>query len=227
MRVLTWNIASIIIFKFLRFIKHNGKNIDHWAFHPFINADFVSKLIGNINPDIIFLQEFQFKEDAESINGLIEYPYKTFILTSLPHNTYTLIASKQPFVIETHNGITLIKYENIIYIPIHLHAFSSRKRSQELINILGLFSEGERYVIIGDANMASRGSKYIFSKDRKSYKKILSKLNDITSNIKSTTIFLLSLDKVFVSKDINIKHVERLKERGKYMDHYPVYFYFE
>lgn len=69
LRICTWNIGCFSFLKYVKYfeIKFKGQKIIHEYFQPKINGNFVSKHIEQINPDIIFLQEFYFPKDTESI----------------------------------------------------------------------------------------------------------------------------------------------------------------
>lgn len=79
-------------------------------------------------------------------------------------------------------------------------------------------------IILGDTNIWSRGKKFIFSNDKKAYKILTEKLSDFSKKIISTTYAGFGLDKVFGSKNIQVKNIESPKIRSHFMDHYPIFF---
>jgi len=225
LRICTWNIGCFSFLKYAKYfgIKFKGQKIIHEYFQPKINGDFVSKYIDKINPDIIFLQEFYFPEDTKSIEGLKNYPYQKFV-HAWYHKHCILIASKKEFEIKENNFFSIVSCGEFNFIPIHLNSFSALKRLDDSLILDEFAGYISNLIILGDTNIWSRGEKFIFSNDKKAYKILTEKLSDFSQKIISTSYAGLGLDKVFGSKNIQVKNIESPKIRSHFMDHYPVLF---
>lgn len=222
-KILTWNIGCFSFLKYAKYfgIKFKNQKIIHEYFQPKINGGFVSKHIEEINPDVIFLQEFYFPEDIESIEILKNYPYQKLV-NAWYHEHCILIASKKEFGIKEYKKFSIVFCEGLNFIPIHLNSFSALKRLDDSL-ILSEFSKNiSNLIILGDTNIWSRGKNFIFSNDKKAYKILTEKLTDFSKEIISTTYAGLGLDKVFGSKNIQVKNIESPKIRSHFMDHYPI-----
>ncbi len=116
-RALTWNIGSFDPIKYIKNwgIKYKGQKITHQYFQPVLNGDFVSKNVVKINPDIIFLQEFYFSEDVESIKVLKNYPHKKLIDTWY-HKHSILIASKREFLVSQKDNFAIVSYDDFNFV---------------------------------------------------------------------------------------------------------------
>jgi len=225
LRICTWNIGCFSFLKYAKYfgIKFKGQKIIHEYFQPKINGNFVSKYIEQINPDIIFLQEFYFPKDTESIEVLKNYPYQKLV-HAWYHKHCILIASKKEFKIKEDNSFSIVSYGELNFIPIHLNSFSALKRIEDSLILNEFAKHVSGLIILGDTNIWSRGEKFIFLNDKKAYKILTERLNDFSKKIISTTYAGLGLDKVFGSKNIQVKNIESPKIRSHFMDHYPIFF---
>lgn len=215
-RVMTWNIGS---FSFLKF----HPQYKHEYFQPNLNGKFVSEILGNQSPDIIFLQEVFDKEDLTCIPILKDYPYQKLIPTWY-HEHGIACMSKQPIDSYKKHTFTVIVVNGVSYIPLHLHSFSAQKRLDDIYYLNKLITDIPDLVILGDTNIWQRKSIFLFQKDKQAYGEIIKNCIDITKDIISTSILGFSLDKVCTTKNININNAHVIGKRGKYMDHYPVVF---
>jgi len=210
----------------MKYAKHIGfaSKDEYEYFQPDVNAHLVSNTIKTIDPDFLFLQEFWNPSDADTIEQLKEYPYRQF-LDMWYRKSGACIASKKPFSIEIIDGFSIVHYENLNIIPIHLNSFSPLKRLEET-TILNKISKSlsEKTIILGDTNIWSRKNFYLFSKDIQSYAKLCKSYSDVSAPIIATNFLGFKLDKVFTSKDIIIEKIESPRIRGDYMDHYPIFF---
>ena len=222
-RIITWNIGCISFLKFFKFlnIKYKGQKITHEYFQAKINGEKVSKFLEKMNPEIIFLQEIYSKKDLQYIHILKKYPYQTFINTWY-HKHSILVASKKKIKVLKNEKFSSLLIEKINFIPIHLNSFSAKKRLRDSFRLKKMAGKNNKTIILGDTNIWSRRKIFLFKNDKKAYEIITKHLLDFTYNIKSTSILGFSLDKVFGSKNILLKKIEVEKERGAFMDHYPV-----
>jgi endonuclease/exonuclease/phosphatase family metal-dependent hydrolase len=222
MRLLTWNIGSFVTRKYFRFFIKESEKFKY--FQPKINALLVSEQIKKIDPDFIFLQEFYYREDAKEIEALKSYEFKSY-LDMWYGEGRALIASKIPFTSHTENDINYVSLSNLTVIPIHLHSYSAKRRQQEIDKIKATFENKTNIILLGDFNIWNRKKFFIFKDDIKLTLLLKSCLKELSKDILSTTYLGFALDKIFVSKDITVNSLPiSPKVRGKYMDHYPVYF---
>lgn len=222
MRLLTWNIGSFITRRYITWGLQNLEQLEY--FQPSLNSEFVTNTINHLQPDFIFLQEFYNKQDAEEISALKDYPFKK-PLDMWYGKGRALIASKVPFKINTKNNIFYISLESFTIIPIHLNAYSTKHRLQEVEKIKTTFIDHINIILFGDFNIWNKKEFFIFRNDFKSSLLLKSFLRDLSQNISSTTFLGFSLDKVFTSANVVCKNKPSSPTwRGSYMDHYPLYF---
>jgi len=225
MKVLVWNIGCFSFLKYFKYfhIRSGGVDIRHEYFQPKLNGGFVSEKIGQIKPDIVFLQEFHEEEDVDSIDILNTYPYKHLIPTWY-HDHSILIASKYEFQVLPEGNFYRVACNGFNFMPIHLNSFSAKKRFIDALFLSKLAEGIKRLIVLGDTNIWQCGHWFVFKYDKKAYRGLVKSLNDISRSILSTTYLGFSLDKVFCSKDIKVQNVTSPKVRSHFMDHYPVYF---
>ena len=221
LRIMSWNIGSFIFLKYGTYFGF-GSGDSYEYFLPDLNGNVVSETIQNINPDILYLQEFWSPEDVGKIPILKEYPYQ-LSLDMWYRDGGALIASKKPFT-GNSNDFHIITYENHTIIPIHLNSFNPSKRLKDIEKLYELIPNvPPATIVIGDANIWSRGNRFLFSKDKQGYSKLTDRLFNASRNIVSTSYFGFGLDKVFLSGDLIATEVRAPRIRGEFMDHYPIY----
>lgn len=224
-KVLTWNIGCVFPLIYLKSfgINYKGQKIKHQYFQPILNGELVSKGIGKTNPDIMFLQEIWDPNDLGYIDVLKKYPYQK-LLNSWYHKHSVLVASKTEFSINDIGNFHIINCGGVNYVPVHLNSFSAIKRLQDIEFLVKSLANIDNVVILGDTNIWSRGSTFLFNKDRLAYKKITNSFVDFSKKLLSTTIVGFGLDKVFGSSGLNIQNINSPRTRGDFMDHYPIIF---
>lgn len=220
---MTWNVGLFSFLKYIKYfgIKYKGQKIIHEYFQPIINGDFISKSIGKINPDILFLQEFYFADDTKHIKILKNYPYQKLINTWY-HERSILIASKYEFIVSEKEKFSMTFCNGLNFIPIHLNSYYASKRLEDLITLNKITKDISDVVILGDTNIWSRGNFFFFRNDRRGYKIMTEHLLDFSKKIISTSSFGLGFDKVFGSKNLKITKIKSPRIRSHFMDHYPI-----
>ncbi|MBP6866193.1 MAG: endonuclease/exonuclease/phosphatase family protein [Candidatus Pacebacteria bacterium] len=224
-RVLTWNIGSFSFLKYAKYLhlKYKGFEIEHEYFQPHLTGNFVSKVITDINPDVLFLQEFHETEDTEYVEALKNYPHQCFI-SPWYHDHAILVASRIPFELNELDKFSSIILSGLNIIPVHLHSFSPAKRLQDATLLEQISQRTKPVIILGDTNIWSHGTKFLFKEDREAYAVLGKSLKDGSKNLFSTSYFGAGLDKVFTSSELKISNITCLKKRSHFMDHYPVFF---
>jgi endonuclease/exonuclease/phosphatase family metal-dependent hydrolase len=225
LKILTWNIGSFSFLKYAKYfgIKYKGQKVNHEYFQPKINGNFVSSYIEKTDPDIVFLQEFYSPEDVQSIEVLKNYPHKKLI-SAWYHKHCILVASKQPFEITEEGSFSIVSYGGLNFIPIHLNSFSALKRFKDATILNDVAKTISNAIILGDTNIWSRGTKFLFRNDKKTYEVFTENLVDLSRQLISTTCTGFGLDKAFGSHNIKLTDIQSPKIRGYFMDHYPVSF---
>jgi endonuclease/exonuclease/phosphatase family metal-dependent hydrolase len=222
MKLLTWNIGSFVTRKYTHIFFNDYEKFEY--FQPKLNSALVDKVIKEVNPDFIFLQEIYDRGDVKDVCSVKDYKFKKYIDVWYGKKR-TLILSKRPFVLAEKNKIYYIYIEDFTIIPIHLNSYSAKKRFISIKKIQKTFSANKKLILLGDFNIWNRLNFFIFKNDFKTVQLLKSFLIEMSAKSFSTTYLGFSLDKVFVSKDILFSHqAQVLKQRGSYMDHYPVYF---
>ena len=223
MKILTWNIGCFFFLKYAKYlgIKVRGQKIKHEYFQPKLNGNFVSGYIEEMNPEMIFLQEFYSVQDTRSIEILKEYPYQQ-LLDTWYHEHSILVASKYEFTVSEKNTFSIISCKDLHIIPVHLNSFSAAKRLADVLILKEITKNLSNVVILGDTNIWSKGEWFCFKNDKKAYRTITEQLIDFSKNIISTSYIGLGLDKVFGSKNLSVRTIESPRNRGHHMDHYPI-----
>lgn len=218
MRIVVWNVGCFKPVEHLR--SYKGHAVKKQQFQHF-NGDFVSDTIRQIDPDVIFLLEITDPEDLDHIEALQEYPFR-HLNKNVYHSHHIVTASKKPYTEEERHGFTIVRQDAITLIPVHLSTFHATERLVDAKQLFALVKGEGSVAIMGDTNMWSHGSLYLFRADREAYRVFTAELMDLTRGFRSTTRFFAGLDKVFVSKDFT--HAEAMvpKVHGTFMDHYPV-----
>lgn len=222
-KILTWNIGSFSFLKYAKYfgLSYKGKKIQHEYFQSKINGDFVSKFIEKQNPDVLFLQEIYYPEDIKDISVLKNYPYTKLIHTWY-HKHSILVASKYEFFVSEKDNFSIILVNGLNLIPVHLNSFSALKRFKDSIILNKLSKKLSNVLVLGDTNIWSRGNKFLFINDKKTYNILTENLSDFSKNILSTSYFGFGLDKVFGSKNLIATNIDSLMIRNHFMDHYPI-----
>jgi hypothetical protein len=222
LRILTWNVGVFQPLTYLKLlgIKLKNHHIEHEFFYKH-NGPLVSEYITKLNPDIIILQEILSLDDVDNIPILQFYPHKKLLKAWGDNNI--LIASRMEFSHETQNFFHILHFEQYTVIPLHLNSFSAEKRLHESSVLSEIVKTQVKPVIaIGDTNIWKRNNRFLFKNDKKAYSQITSILPEASSYIVSTHYFGFGIDKVFTSPGM-ITECFSDKERGVFMDHYPVY----
>ncbi len=224
-RVITWNIGCAFPLIYLKplGITYKGQKITNQYFQPILNGELVSKKIESTNPDIIFLQEIWDPKDLEHISILKNYPHQK-LLNSWYHKHSVLVASKNEFSVTKIGHFNIVSSMGINYMPIHFNSFSALKRLKDDEFLETHLNRFENIIILGDTNIWSRGSWFLFKNDKLAYNHLTNKFKDFSRKLMSTTIVGFGLDKVFGSQNLNIQNIKSPRIRGDFMDHYPIIF---
>lgn len=230
MKIISWNIGNFIYLKHLP-----GRQ--HYAFQ-IKDIEKVTKIIKKGNADVIFLQEIM-SEDVDFVfSNFPEYDYKMIVRNDY-RESVSLFLSKYTIQEVSHTNSSDYIINSITFFPIHLDAFSPSRRYNQ-VNLLLPDLPNKMGIILGDANFWILDNKYIksFSKilfnilklsdiffssrDKKSYNKILIDHTDVLNNMGSTCRMFLSLDKIFITKDLKSKNTKITKHKIGHIDHYMI-----
>ncbi len=212
MKIISWNIGSFIWLKHFPGRKHQCFQVE--------NLDKIQEIIKKENADIIFLQELMTEDIGKIINAFPELIYHRIINTE-NRISKILLLSKYPFVEVEHPLNNYFIINSINFLPIHLDAFSPRRRLLEIKSLLKDFTS-KKSIILGDTNLWIF-NKYFSSKlDKKSYLLFLEDFIDTFRFSNHTTRMFLPLDKIFISKDLESKNPKIIKDKIRHMDHYLI-----
>ena len=213
MKIISWNIGNFIWLKHLP-----GRS--HYAFQS-ENVGEVSLLIKKENADVIFLQEIMDGKDVDLITeSFSEFPHFLKIKTG-DRISVSLFLSKYEIREIHHTNSNDYTINGLSFFPIHLNAFSPRKRFEQA-NKLILDLPKEKGVILGDTNFWILNKFFFSSRDKTSYSKIVADHTDILKKLGATCRFFLSLDKMFVTKDLDCKNTKIIKHKIGHIDHYMI-----
>jgi endonuclease/exonuclease/phosphatase family metal-dependent hydrolase len=212
MKIVSWNIGNFI------WIKHfPGRK--HYCFQS-ENITEVSDLIKKENADIVFLQEI-LQDDVNLIyNNFPEFEHKISIST-IDRESKSIFLSKYKIQDIEHTNSHDYIINGITFFPVHLNAFSPKKRYEQASYLLKDLPN-ENGIILGDTNFWIFKNYFLSSKDRTSYDKLLHNHIDILKHLGHTCRIFLALDKIFTTKDIKTKNQKIVKHKIGHMDHYLI-----
>jgi endonuclease/exonuclease/phosphatase family metal-dependent hydrolase len=212
MKIVSWNIGNFIWAKHLP-----GR--EHFAFHR-EDIDYVCEYIKKESADIVFLQEVK-PSDIDFIKSHFKEFSYSFIIETKEQSSASLFMSIYPIQDIEHSKSHDYVINGITFFPIHLYAFSPNVRSKQ-INKLVPDLPKERGIILGDTNFWIFQGKFLSRVDRKSYSEIISDHNDILKDLGPTCRIFLSLDKIFVTKDLTSRKEKIVKHKINHIDHYMI-----
>ena len=213
MKIVSWNIGNFIWLKHLP-----GRS--HYAFQT-ENINNVSNIIKKEDADIVFLQEVMEGKDIELlVNTFSEFPHFLKIRTG-GRESVSLFLSKYEITEICHTNSNDYVINGITFFPIHLNAFSPRKRFEQASKLI-LDLPKEKGIILGDTNFWIFNKFFFSNRDKISYSKIVADHTDILKKLGATCRFFLSLDKMFVTKDLDCKNTKIIKHKIGHIDHYMI-----
>lgn len=165
-----------------------------------------------------FLQEIATHDDADMLREhLANFPYSLKIQTET--HALSLFLSNYPIEEVRHTYSNDYMINGVTFFPIHLYAFSSKVRSVQT-NLLLPDLPKEKGVILGDTNFWIYKDFFISKRDKDSYSKITKTYTDCLRGLGETCRIKLSLDKIFISKDLQATGTHIVKHRIGSIDHY-------
>lgn len=214
------NIMKIVSFNIGNFVwVLYTKRAPHYAFQR-KDTDSIVSLVTAENADVIFLQEIATHEDADMLRD--KFPeLKHSLKIQTETHALSLFLSRHP-VEEVHHTYSNDYHINgVTFFPVHLYAFSSKVRSVQT-NLLLPDLPKEKGVILGDTNFWIYKDFFISKRDKASYNKITKTYTDCLSHLGETCRIKLSLDKIFITKDLQASGTHIVKHRIGSIDHYLI-----
>lgn len=212
MKIVSFNIGNFIWVLYTQ-------RAPHYAFQR-KDTNAVVALVKKENADVVFLQEIATHEDADLLRDQFSnFPYSLKIKTEA--RALSLFLSNYPIqeIHHTYSNDYLIN--GITFFPIHLYAFSSKVRSTQTNLLLPDLPE-EKGVILGDTNFWIYNNFFFSSRDKASYNEIIKKHTDCLHNLRETCRIKLSLDKIFITHDLQAKESKIVKHSIGSIDHYLI-----
>lgn len=212
MKIVSFNIGNFIWILYT-------KRAPHYAFQR-KDTDEVVSLVRAENADVVFLQEIATHEDADMLREhFLDFPYSLKIQTET--HALSLFLSNYPVeeIHHTYSNDYLIN--GITFFPVHLYAFSPKMRSVQT-NLLLPDLPKEKGVILGDTNFWIYNDFFFSKRDRLSYHEITKIYTDSLTHLGETCRIKLSLDKIFITKDLQAKNSKIVKHRIGSIDHYLI-----
>ncbi len=212
MKIVSFNIGNFVWVLYTQ-------RAQHYAFQR-KDADAVVNLVTNENADVVFLQEIATHEDADMLKEMFpSFPYSLKIQTET--HALSLFLSRYP-VEEVHHTYSNDYHINgVTFFPIHLYAFSSKVRSVQT-NLLLPDLPKEKGVILGDTNFWIYKDFFFSKRDKASYNRITKTYTDCLRHLGETCRIKLSLDKIFITKDLQATDSKIVKHRIGSIDHYLI-----
>jgi len=213
MKIISWNIGNFIWLKHLP-----GKG--HYAFQSG-DIEEVATLLQKENADVIFLQEVPMGEDVDMLSlRFKDHPFM-FSISAYDRDSVSLFLSRYPIEEVHHTNSNDYIINSVTFFPIHLNAFSPKSRYSHVQNLLPDLPKS-RGIILGDTNFWILNGSFFSRRDKGSYKKIINNHIDILKNLGATCRFFLSLDKIFVTKDLSYSQAKITKHTIGHIDHYMI-----
>lgn len=212
MKIVSFNIGNFVWILYTQ-------RAPHYAFQR-KDTDAVVSLVYAENADVVFLQEIATHEDADMLRERFSsFPYSLKIQTET--HALSLFLSKYP-VEEVHHTYSNDYHINgVTFFPIHLYAFSSKVRSVQT-NLLLPDLPKEKGVILGDTNFWIYKDFFFSKRDKVSYHKITKTYTDCLRHLGKTCRIKLSLDKIFITKDLRATDTKIVKHTIGSIDHYLI-----
>ena len=212
MKIVSFNIGNFVWVLYT-------KRAPHYAFQRKDTEEVVS-IVTNENADVVFLQEIATHEDADMLRKRFSsFPYTLKIQTET--HSLSLFLSRYPIEEMHHTYSNDYHINGITFFPIHLYAFSSKLRSVQT-NLLLPDLPKEKGVILGDTNFWIYNNFFISDIDKVSYNKITKTYIDCLHHLGKTCRIKLSLDKIFITKDLQATGTHIIKHRIGSIDHYLI-----
>lgn len=213
MKIISWNIGNFIWAKHLP-----GRS--HYSFHK-NDLEKVIELLKKENADIIFLQEVLAGEDEELLySHFNEHPHRLAISTT-DRESVSLFISKYPINEVKHTRSNDYIINGITFFPIHLYAFSPERRLAQTKALLPDLP-GKNGVIMGDTNFWILYGRFLSKTDKKSYNLIKDEHVDVLEKLGPTCRIFLSLDKLFITKDLRHYGEKIVCHKIGHIDHYLI-----
>ncbi len=212
MKIISWNVGNFIFAKYFLGRKHYCFDVR--------DMKEVSEKIKKENPDTVFLQEIMNEDVAFVIQNFTELKY-SMVIRSDERQSKSVFLSRHEIKEIVHTNSNDYIINGITFFPIHLNAFSPKKRYEQA-SILAKDLSEKNAVVLGDTNFWIFKNIFISKCDKKSYKKILENHVDILKKLGHTCKIFLSLDKIFVTKDIKVKNQKIVKHNIGWIDHYMI-----
>lgn len=212
MKIISWNIGNFIYAKCFPGRKH-------YCFHvPDMRK--VSQMIKKENADIVFLQEIMNEDIDFVIQNFTEFRYNMKIRSD-DRLSKSIFLSKYEIQEIHHTNSNDYIINDITFFPIHLNAFSPKKRYEQA-KLLVKDLPSKKGVILGDTNFWIFKSNFISDRDKKSYNKILENHIDILKKLGHTCRIFLSLDKIFITKDLKHFDEKIVRHKISQIDHFMI-----
>lgn len=212
MKIVSFNIGNFIWVLYTQ-------RAPHYAFQR-KDTDAVISLVKNENAEVVFLQEIATHEDADTLRERFpEFAHSLKIQTET--HALSLFLSMYPIEEIYHTYGNDYRINGITFFPIHLYAFSSKVRSTQT-NLLLPDLPKEKGVILGDTNFWIYKNFFISKRDEASYNNITKVYTDCLQHLGETCRIYLSLDKIFITKDLYSQDAKIIKHRIGSIDHYLI-----
>ncbi len=212
MKIVSFNIGNFIWILYTQ-------RAPHYAFQR-KDTNAIVSLVKAENANVLFLQEIATHEDADMLRGHFDsFPYSLKIQTET--HALSLFLSKYPVEEVRHTYSNDYHINGITFFPIHLYAFSSKVRSVQTSLLLPDLPK-EKGVILGDTNFWIYKNFFVSKRDKASYGKITKTYIDCLHQLGETCRIKLSLDKIFITKDLHATETKIVKHRIGSVDHYLI-----
>lgn len=159
MKIISFNVGNFIFAKYFPGRKH----------YHFDRGDIslVREMINKENPDVLFLQEIPSDDIDYLFNLFYEYDY-AFTIKSDDREAKSIFLSRYKIQEVEHTDSYDYIINGITFFPIHLNAFSPKKRLEQ-VNTIKQDLPKSKGIIIGDANFWIVNDIFLSSTDKVSF----------------------------------------------------------
>ncbi|MFH1162384.1 MAG: endonuclease/exonuclease/phosphatase family protein [Candidatus Jorgensenbacteria bacterium] len=208
--------------KYARYLKFTIGNVP--IENEYYSEGNIEKVVGvlqEISADVVILQEFYHPSDVTRIQTKLRYAHHLLVDAWYHKHSIAVIANADIEIVDGTREFTILTVNDNYIVPIHLNSFSPEKRFGQVKILSEIIKEYGKVIIAGDTNFWIIGKRFLSNTDRRSYELLTNYTSDTSAGL-ATTYFGTSMDKIFITEHCSVRS-KVVRERGAYMDHYPIY----
>ncbi len=221
MKVCSWNLG---LFSWMKYARKLGFKINDTAitneYYARANLGKIQEVLSGVSSDVLIVQELFNEKDVWGLKEGLAYKNYHLVDTWYHEHSIGVLANEKISVIHKEGEFVVLEINGLKIIPVHLHSFSPDKRLKQVRNLLGVCKKAKPDVIMGDTNLWRVKGRPVWRAGKTAYELLTKQFRDASAGL-PTSYFKIAMDKAFVRYGIK-SNVSVVRERGEYMDHYPI-----